>query len=401
MSLYVGNTGISGAYVGNTAVDAIYLGSDKVWPASTGGTINENLIYDEVFYVQGLSDDTAFFSSMRTNNSIPCSTAWADRGVIYNSSNLKSWWWISNDLKELNTGNTKLRPWMITNLRKLRTYNTSWNESGSVAVVKWLTYNEGTAQVEDLKGVSSISSNLGPTNGTYELEARDYDMLADTAYSDLEKRRFIVNGCTMQLDMQQTNNTNDSGIQTMTVELDFDYDTVLQSVDFEIDSAVTMRYSTAFRQVNGQFTTVKLWDTGLFSDLGKPIPLTKDRWEGDEYDNLYFGMEDEGANGVTRFRMWTYTDIRNTTNVAQNQGWDKLDLRCNATAGWTNRDITLNRTDAIFSTFNTNPNFREDRWEWVWTNSSGTSPFGSNVISGDYTLRPWNATNNNGTRIIV
>lgn len=401
MSLYLGSTGISGAYVGNTAVDAIYLGSDKVWPATTAGTFNENLIYDEVFYVQGLSDDTAFFSSMRTNNSIPCSTAWADRGVIYDSSNLKSWWWISNDLKELNTGSTKLRPWMITNLRKLRTYNTSWNEVGCVAKVKWLTYNEGTAQVEDLKGFSNINTNLGPTNGTYELEARDYDMLADTAYSDLDKRRFIVNGCTVQLDMQQGNNTDDSGIQTMTAELDFDYDTVLQSVDFEIDTVCTMRYTTTLRNVGGSIVTVRLWDTGLFSDLGKPIPLTKDRWEGDEYDNLYFGMEDEGPTGVTRFRMWTYTDIRNTTNVGQNQGYDQLDLRCNAAANWTSRNVTLNRTDATFSTFNTDPNFREDRWEWVWTNSSGTSPFGSSVISGDYTLRPWDAPNNRGTRIKV
>lgn len=400
MSVYAGSTEFSGAYVGSSAVDAIYVGADKIWPALTSGTFSENLIYDEVFYVQGLSDDTAFFSSMRTNNSIPCSTAWSQRGVIYNSSFLKSWWWINNELQELNSG-AKLRPWMITNLRKLRTYSTSWNENDAVARVKWLTYNEGTAAVEDLKGFDNISSNLGPTNGTYELEARDYDMLADTAYSDLEKRRFIINGCTMQLDMQQGNNTDDSGIQTMTAELDFDYDTVIQSVDFEIDTVCTMRYGTEFRQVNGVWTTVRKWDTGVFSDLGKPIPFTKDRWEGDEYDNLYFGMEDEGANGVTRFRMWTYTDNRNTTNVGQNQGYDQLNLRCNAAANWANRDITLNRTDAVFSTFNTNANFREDRWEWVWSNSSGTSPFGSNTISGDYTLRPWDAANNRGTRIKV
>jgi len=402
MTLAVGGTDIGGAYVGSSAVNAIYLGNDKVWPLSTAGTYNKNIVYDEAFSLNSFSDDTSRFSSMINNNSIPGSTAWADRGYIYTQSNNRQWLWICNEMQALNGGN-KLRPYMITNIRKLRTYQRSWNVSGSINRVRWQGYDDNLANFYVIKNGQNINQGTGVSNGSFDLETRDYDMLADTNISDIDKRRFLLNGAIMHLELQQfdANPDQDAGIQTMTAELDFDYDLVIPSQDFEIDTTVTMVYSTSFQNIAGNFQTVKQWATGLFSDLGKPIPFTKDRWEGDEYDNLYFALVDEGVNGKTRFRMWTYTDNRNTTNIQQNQGWDQLNLRCNAAANWANRDITLNRTDGVFSTFTTNSNFKEDRWEWVWDNNTETSPFGSSVLAGNITLRPWDAANNRGTRIKV
>lgn len=399
MDLRLGGTQIKDIRRGVLQVNKVYRGLQQVYPAATSGTFNENLIYDEVFYLQGLSDDTAFFSSMRTNNSIPCSTDWADRGVIYANNNYKSWWWISNELKELD-GGSRMRPWMITDIRSIRTYNTGWSESGSVNQVRWMTYDEGTASVEELKPTLSINSSLGATNGTYTLRARDYDMLADSTFTDVEKRRFILNGCTVQLNLQEVSSAA-AGIQTMTVDLDFDWDLTLPTQNSNVVSAQDLVYSTTFANIGGNFQQVKKWTTAQFSTLsGEDMPFTKDRWEGDVYDDIYFEVEDQGVNGKTILRMVTRTDKQNTTNTGQNQGFTQLDFRVNAAANWNQNQYSFLRTDATFSTVSIN-NYTEDRWEWEYDNNSGGPPWGTNVLLGDWKLRPYNATNNNGTRIIV
>ena len=220
MSLFVGSTEFSGAYVGSSAVDAIYLGSTKVWPLAQ--TYTGNVRYDSVFNINTSSDDTATFSSMINNTTLPPSSSWSNRGVIWTSKTMRNWWWTDDQIQALNLTTSS-----ISTIRKLKIHAYGWAQ-GVGSDFPNMRLQQLDASFNVVKGYQDISVQTGTTYLDYRFFKREYDMLADGAVTLTNKKAFIASGCLQQLVLGAVDNdagddTNNAGIQTMTVELDFDY----------------------------------------------------------------------------------------------------------------------------------------------------------------------------------